>query len=371
MIRPVTCFLAFLSLSIFYAYGGKKYLVETNDEEANGTTPVDGKWNDWGSWSACHNGMRYRFRKCNNPPPKNGGRCTGKSYQEEPCPDGPDCQHCPPRHDPVCGVDGKTYDNDCFATCKGVSVDCHKICPCGPVPPPGDWGEWTPWSDCDKTLNKMFRTRECHKRKARNGAASCPGPSVETQDCPPNCHHCSNRHDPVCGVDGKEYKNDCWATCKRVLVDCHRKCPCDVKDCTTDNDCYKPGKTCYGWPRGTCTCRNGICIRDGNWGEWTPWSDCDKSLKKMFRTRKCNNPTPSNGGASCPGSSVQEQTCEGCQHCPPRHDPVCGVDGKTYDNDCLATCKGVSVDCHRKCPCGPDCHHCSNRHDPVCGVDGK
>ena len=29
----------------------------------------------------------------------------------------------------------------------------------------------------------------------------------------------------------------------------------------------------------------------------------------MFRTRKCNNPTPSNGGASCPGRAVQEGSC--------------------------------------------------------------
>merc|ERR1719369_1773711 len=212
MIRPVTCFLAFLSLSIFYAYGGKKYLVETNDEEANGTTPVDGKWNDWGSWGACHKGKRYRFRKCNNPPPKNGGVCYGKAYQEETCPPGDNAHEGdlavtgPKTRVPVDGFWSEWGDwNKCVGFVHVRKRQCNnpppsnegKSCPGAPLeagpcqpetnstlphPVNGEWSDWGSWSSCHN--DKRFRFRQCNNPPPKYGGF-CLGRSFQEDDCGP------------------------------------------------------------------------------------------------------------------------------------------------------------------------------------------
>merc|ERR1719369_1575553 len=217
MIRPVTCFLAFLSLSIFYAYGGKKYLVETNDEEANGTTPVDGKWNDWGSWSACHKGKRYRFRKCNNPPPKNGGICHGKSYQEEPCSPGENA-----------------HEGD-----LAVTDLCTRQC------------EWGPWSGCGVENTK---TRRCGNPPPSVGEKDCRGLFIETVSCPPGI--CKTDYD--CHNEGMKCHGKILGTCTCSNGVCKEK---KKSGCKTDMDCYRNGWLCEILDWGICTCKNETCVK--------------------------------------------------------------------------------------------------------------
>merc|ERR1719369_436874 len=285
MIRPVTCFLAFLSLSIFYAYGGKKYLVETNDEEANGTTPVDGKWNDWGSWSACHNGMRYRFRKCNNPPPKNGGTCRhGKSYQEEPCLPGT-----------TPSIVDKEFDDDYLhSTCRnGICREKKNSDPCI------RGCEWGPWSGCGVENTK---TRRCGNPPPSVGAKYCRGLSIETVPCHPGI--CKTDYD--CHNDGMKCHGKILGTCYCMNGICKEK---KKTPCKADKDCYRTGMLCEILDWGICTCRNGICVInkpgqgpvDGNWSKWGPWSACSNGGRT--RTRRCDNPPPSGGGKNCPGLS--------------------------------------------------------------------
>jgi hypothetical protein len=67
------------------------------------------------------------------------------------CPDGFNCHHfvvfdlaigvclplidgepciCTEEYNPVCGVDGQTYSNPCFAQCEQVKIKCEGECPC-------------------------------------------------------------------------------------------------------------------------------------------------------------------------------------------------------------------------------------------------
>ena len=58
-----------------------------------------------------------------------------------------------------------------------------------------------------------------------------------------------------------------------------------------------------------------FCL-DGNWGVWTSWGTCSASCEggTQQRSRECDSPAPSFGGAACDGSISDSQNC-GTQAC--------------------------------------------------------
>ncbi|KAK6975999.1 hypothetical protein BgiMline_022392, partial [Biomphalaria glabrata] len=102
----------------------------------NSVFPIDGGWSQWTTWTSCSvtcgSGRKSRFRICNEPTPKHGGRfCSGDPVEWMPCE-----VHCPdaiprtplhsPRFDPNCSCGCiKTHPKDqIIATgrCHGFSV---------------------------------------------------------------------------------------------------------------------------------------------------------------------------------------------------------------------------------------------------------
>lgn len=107
-----------------------------------------------------------------------------------PRPDG-----CPLLWAPVCGCDGETYGNACFADAAGVSVDFEGACD-------GSGGDGcTTNADCLQPPFSLFG-QYCDK-----GDGNCTG----TGTCVPAPQICLDVWSPVCGCDGNTYSNDCYA----------------------------------------------------------------------------------------------------------------------------------------------------------------
>ena len=175
---------------------------------------------------------------------------------------------CPDLWDPVCGCDGQTYANHCYAAMAGVNVEyageCVSYC--------GDNSDCGPDYYCAKTVGDCDGVGVCEQRPT-----TCP-----------------YLWDPVCGCDGQTYANDCLAAAHGVNIEYTGQC---ISYCEDNSDCG-------------------------------PHYYCAKAV------------------GDCDGVGVCEQRPTVCVDI---WDPVCGCNGQTYANYCYAAMAGVNVDYAGQC----------------------
>lgn len=230
---------------------------------------------------------------------------------------------CPEIYLPVCGCDGNTYSNWCHANGAGTSVASEGPCA----------DQCTSDSDCAagqacQSGSCVASTEDCGGRAGLTCAtdqfcsyapdADC-GAADKTGTCTPRPEACAQIYDPVCGCDGQTYGNACTANAAGVSVASQGEC---ATACTFDTDCAD-GQDCVD---GTCQ-ESVFC---GGFAGFTcgadEWCEYDDS-------------TGTACGAADGGGTCQTRP----EACAQIFEPVCGCDGMTYSNECMANAAGTDI----------------------------
>jgi hypothetical protein len=264
---------------------------------------------------------------------------------------------CPTTLSPACGCDGTTYSNSCFADAAGVTVNTTGACVPGAACGGSSDGTCSAGQFCEPL---------------QGDCADILGGNCTTA---PLSTSCSSSFDPVCGCDAVTYDNACLAAAAGVGVldtgPCAGALACGAggPTCASGQFCKRPDGTC-GDVAGTCTPIPTTCpaIVDPVCGcNGTTYSSAcvaDAAGVTVQSDGPCVPTLACGGGSSlvCPAGQFCQSAVGTCSSgavgtcaeqpliCPITINPVCGCDGTTYPNACLAEAAGVTVNHTGSCP---------------------
>lgn len=141
---------------------------------------------------------------------------------------------------------------------------------------------------------------------------------------------CDTTYDPVCGCNGITYDNACIAEARGVTT-------YTSGVCTGKNACYDPSAVINSSAvtvNATTGVLTYICAADN-----TPVCGCDGVTYENACVAEASGITTF-GDGNCTGC-VDPAQVDPLAPCPTTYDPVCGCNGVTYLNDCEATKAGV------------------------------
>ncbi|KAM5248760.1 agrin [Ctenodactylus gundi] len=232
-------------------------------------------------------------------------------------------ERCPPRHSPVCGDDGVTYENDCIMGRTGAArgLLLQKV----------RSGRCQPQDQCPEgcRFNAVCLSRRGHPR------CSCDRVT------------CDGAYKPVCAQDGHTYDNNCWrqqAECRQQrAIPVKHQGPCDQAPSPCRGVQCMFGAVCAVKNREpVCECRQActgvydpVCGSDNV----TYGSTCDLEAMacslgqeiQVARRGPCDPCGQCRYGALC---EAETGRCVCPSECVASAQPVCGSDGHTYASEC-------------------------------------
>ncbi len=249
----------------------------------------------------CLLGESAEFFPCEEP----GETCV----TNEDCPEGTECIagvcsvntdcNCTGIYNPVCGMNGVTYANECEAHCIGVTIAYYGECDDTPVstcePICISVSGTEAWSfPCTGTVvyESCFEcVISCDEVGTRMEGwyAHCPNSDgvdenvalVQYADCQIGCG-CEEIWEPVCSLDGLTYSSFCELDCAGDVFGYEGECVDGVygclenADCPTGEICLLEGlEGCDEWDYGTNPECTGICMEVPSDGQdCTSDADC-------------------------------------------------------------------------------------------------